>query len=120
MPGGRSPLDHHAFPILPPAQHAAAAAAQPPPTGAVQPFVDVFRMMKCEGWNLGIDIAVASDRTAPQLGGRARAASGAAGGLASPGGSPAAVRLPGASRFFRPLRVPHVYIGEFQVRTVVT
>jgi len=101
MPRGRNPLLHHAFPIH----------ASPPPPGAVQPFVDVFALMKCEGWSLGIDLAVNSDRTQQQVGGRHRGG----GVTGSPGGSPMASRLPGAGRLFRPLRVPHVYIGEFQV-----
>jgi hypothetical protein len=79
MPRGRNPLLHHAFPIL----------DAPPPTGAVQEFVDVFRLMKCDGWALGIEIAVASDKTGPAPGAPRGGGGGRGGGL-SPSGSPTA------------------------------
>jgi hypothetical protein len=81
MPRGRNPLLHHAFPIL----------DCPPPQGAVQEFVDVFRAMKCEGWSLGIEIAAASDKTAPALGSGRGGGGGRGGGSGlSPTGSPTA------------------------------
>jgi hypothetical protein len=53
LPGGRSPMFHHAFPIQ-------TAPAGP---GVVQEPVDVFRMMVSEGYALGIDIKVDSDKS---------------------------------------------------------
>jgi hypothetical protein len=53
LPGGRNPLFHHAFPIL----------TAPAGLGVVQEPVDVFAMMVSEGYALGIDIKVDSDKS---------------------------------------------------------
>jgi hypothetical protein len=70
LPGGRSPLLHHVFPMR---------TAPAGPDTPHQEVVDVFSLMKAEGWALSIDIAVNSDRTAAAV-----AAGGGAGGLATP------------------------------------
>lgn len=75
MPAGRSPLFHHAFPIL---------SSRPPP-GQQQEYVDVFKQQKCEGWSLSIDIGVQSDKTNP-LGTAVRGAAEAAAVAAAQGG----------------------------------
>lgn len=82
LPGGLHPQSHYAFPVL----------ATPPPQGSQQEFVDVFTLMKCEGWSLGIDIAVGSDRTPGGRGGNAAGGSGGHGrqGSMSASGSPMA------------------------------
>lgn len=86
MPAGRSPLFHHAFPIL---------SSRPPP-GQQQEYVDVFKQQKCEGWSLSIDIGVQSDKTNP-LGTAVRGAAEAAAAAAAQGGGLARCGLGGGS-----------------------
>lgn len=124
LPGGRSPLFHHVFPILP----TAPAATSPP-----QEFVDVFSLMKCEGWSLGIDIAVSSDKTCAhgRPGMTAAAAAAAAGGSNSSPGMTASASAGGIGarmpvgpagtcwHYFQPYSLPHAYIGEYQIKYII-
>lgn len=123
LPGGRSPLFHHVFPIL---------TAAPPADSPPQEMVDVFSLMKCEGWSLGIDIAVSSDKTFTHgRSGVAAAAAVAAGVSASgvaAGAATAAAGLPlggpvGAAgscwHYYQPYNLPHAYIGEFQIKYII-
>eukprot|EP00775_Hariotina_reticulata_P010874 gene10874-11028_t len=120
MPGGRNPQLHHAFPVL----------TAPPPAGSCpQQLVDVFSLMRCEGWSLAIDIAVKSDRT-PGLGSVGGVGAGsnvvAPGGIASPllggssaAGSAAALAAASCWHYFQPYNLPHAYIGEFQIKYII-
>jgi hypothetical protein len=115
LPGGRSQLFHHAFPIL---------TAPPGPDAKPQEVIDVFSMMKCEGWSLGIDLAVNSDRT-PSVGnipgaGRSNASAGigaaAAAGLCGAGPSGVAAAC---WHYYQPYNLPHAFIGEFQIKYII-
>lgn len=119
MPGGRSPLFHHAFPVL---------SAPPGPDAPPQEVVDVFSLMKCEGWSLAIDIAVNSERShsvgsivtpgSSRPGGHAAAAAAGlgsgSGGAAGPSGVAAA-----CWHYFQPYNLPHAFIGEFQIKYII-
>jgi hypothetical protein len=97
-----------------------------------QQLIDVFSVMRCEGWSLAIDIAVKSDRT-PVVGsvggGGAGAGSSttASAGVASPllGGSSAATGLAASAaaascwHYFQPYNLPHAFIGEFQIKYII-
>jgi hypothetical protein len=115
LPGGRSQLFHHAFPIL---------TAAPGPDAKPQEVIDVFSMMKCEGWSLGIDLAVNSDRT-PSVGnipgaGRSSVSAGigaaAAGGLCGAGPSGVAAAC---WHYYQPYNLPHAFVGEFQIKYII-
>jgi len=120
LPGGRSPLFHHVFPIL---------TAPLPPDSPPQELVDVFSLMKCEGWSLGIDIAVNSDKTFTHGRSGVAAAAAAAAGVGSSGmtpGSAAGVPVGGPAgasgscwHYYQPYNLPHAYIGEFQMKYIV-
>ena len=94
--------------------------------------------MKCEGWSLGIDIAVGADKTGPvgaAGSGRAGGVTGgagagtAAGGGSGPGGGGGLHQSGQAGlksdisgllvRFFPPTTLPHVYIGQFQMQYII-
>lgn len=137
LPGGRNPLLHHCFPI-----HTEPPGPNTPP----QEFVDVFSLMKSEGWCLGIDINVNSDKT-PTAGtavqpratpGHAAAAYGTPGGAGSSigaGGFSGAARLGGGIaassaagpsgvaascwHYYQPYTIPHAFIGEFQIKYII-
>jgi hypothetical protein len=113
LPGGRSPLFHHVFPIL---------SKAPPPDSPPQDIVDVFALMKCEGWSLGIDIAVNSDKTATHArSGGAAAAAGVSGSGLVPG-SAAGVPFGAAGscwHYYQPFNLPHAFIGEFQIKYII-
>lgn len=117
LPGGRSQLFHHAFPIL---------TAPPGPDAKPQEVIDVFSMMKCEGWSLGIDIAVNSDRTPsvgniPGAGGRSTgigAGIGAAAAAGLGGAGPAGVAA-ACWHYYQPYNLPHAFIGEFQMKYII-
>jgi hypothetical protein len=123
LPGGRSALFHHVFPIL--------AAPPPGPDAPPQEVVDVFGLMKCEGWALGIDIAVSSDKTGTasghaRSGGVSGAAAGVTGGLGTPAAAAGGVSLGGpagaagsAWHYFQPYSLPHAFIGEFQLQYII-
>lgn len=118
LPGGRSSLFHHVFPIL---------DTPPGPDAATQDVVDVFSLMKCEGWSLGINIAVNSDKAFAH--GRSGVAAAAAAAAASGGGiTPAAAGVPpggpggaagSAWPYFQPYSLPHAFIGEFQIKYII-
>jgi hypothetical protein len=95
--------------------------------------VDVFSMMKCEGWGMSIDIQVGCDRCLGPSGGGGGGGSAGGGDALGGGGSRSGVGrlstggsasgspsrqgslLAPGSRHFQPGSLPHVYIGEFQV-----
>lgn len=120
LPGGRSPLFHHVFPIL---------TAPLPPDSPPQELVDVFSLMKCEGWSLAIDIAVNSDKTFAHGRSGVAAAAAAAAGVGSSGmtpGSAAGVHVGGPAgasgscwHYYQPYNLPHAYIGEFQMKYII-
>ena len=121
LPGGRSPLFHHVFPIL---------AAPPPPDSPPQELVDVFSIMKCEGWSLSIDIAISSDKTFAH--GRSNlGASPAVAGVSSSGSMAAAAAGAGVLHggpggaagscwhYYQPYNLPHAFIGQFQIKYII-
>lgn len=137
LPGGRNPLLHHCFPIR----------TEPPGPGApCQEFVDVFALMKSEGWSLGIDITVNSDKTptagtavqsratprplaavvsTPAAGGSSLLGLGSAAGSGIAGSATAAYasgpRGVAAScwHYYQPYTMPHAFIGEFQIKYII-
>lgn len=127
LPGGRSSLFHHVFPIL----------TEPPPAHSPpQELVDVFSLMKCEGWALAIDIAVNSDKTfahgrsgASSAAAAAAAAgsgnsSGSSSGLAAASAAGALLGAPSGAagscwHYYQPYTLPHAYIGEFQIKYII-
>lgn len=133
LPGGRNPQLHHCFPIR----------AEPAgPDTPCQEFVDVFSLMKSEGWCLSIDIVVSSDKT-PTAGtalhqrmtpGASTAAHSTPGGAGSnlgygagrsgvvPAGSSAAGPSGVAAscwHYYQPYTIPHAFIGEFQMKYII-
>jgi hypothetical protein len=120
LPGGRNPMFHHVFPIL---------TAAPPANSPPQEMVDVFSLMKCEGWSLGIDIAVNSDKTFTHGRSGVAAAAAAAAGVSSSGAAPissAGVPLGGPVgaagscwHYYQPYNLPHAFIGEFQIKYII-
>jgi hypothetical protein len=120
LPKGRKALLHHVFPIL---------TTAPPPGSPPQPIVDVFSIMKCEGWQLGIDIAVSSDKTFTHGRSGVAAAAAAAAGVSGSGVAPssaAGVLFGGPAgaagscwHYYQPYNLPHAFIGEFQIKYII-